>query len=199
MIDDNRVYVIQGRNLNLMLTLLDDLKEVALDYAELVGDDLEMVDNKFEKLIGISITANEIDKILSSLGFKCKKSQKAIKVEVPSWRPDVSLDEDLIEELIRIKGFNNIKLIEPSKNRNQDTLNFKQKLFHLSQRSLASKGYMEIVTWSFTDSKIDKQFSKGEKEIPIYNPISSDLDVLRRSVFSNLAIYLKKKSNLRFH
>ena len=150
---------------------------------------------KFEKLIGISITANEIDKILSSLGFKCKKSQKAIKVEVPSWRPDVSLDEDLIEELIRIKGFNNIKLIEPSKNRNQDTLNFKQKLFHLSQRSLASKGYMEIVTWSFTDSKIDKQFSKGEKEIPIYNPISSDLDVLRRSVFSNLVIYLKKNQD----
>ena len=150
---------------------------------------------KFEKLIGISITANEIDKILSSLGFKCKKNQKAIKVEVPSWRPDVSLDEDLIEELIRIKGFNNIKLIEPSKNRNQDTLNFKQKLFHLSQRSLASKGYMEIVTWSFTDSKIDKQFSKGEKEIPIYNPISSDLDVLRRSVFSNLAIYLKKNQD----
>ena len=150
---------------------------------------------KFEKLIGISITANEIDKILSSLGFKCKKSLKTLKVEVPSWRPDVSLDEDLIEELIRIKGFNNIKLIEPSKNRYQDTLNFKQKLFHLSQRSLASKGYMEIVTWSFTDSKIDKQFSRGEKEIPIFNPISSDLDVLRRSIFSNLAIYLKKNQD----
>ena len=150
---------------------------------------------KFEKLIGISITSNEIDKILSSLGFKCKKSQKAIKVEVPSWRPDVSLDEDLIEELIRIKGFDNIKLIKPSKDRTQDTLTFKQKLFHLSQRSLASKGYMEIVTWSFTDSKIDKQFSKGEKEIPILNPISSDLDVLRRSIFSNLAVYLKKNQD----
>ncbi|MDC0385637.1 phenylalanine--tRNA ligase subunit beta [Pelagibacteraceae bacterium] len=150
---------------------------------------------KFEKLIGISITANEIDKILSSLGFRCKKSQKLIKVEVPSWRPDVSLDEDLIEELIRIKGFNNIKLIEPSKNRTLDTLNFKQKLFHLSQRSLASKGYMEIVTWSFTDSKIDKQFAKGEKEISIFNPISSDLNVLRRSIFSNLAVYLKKNQD----
>ena len=150
---------------------------------------------KFEKLIGISITANEIDKILSSLGFKCKKNQKAIKVEVPSWRPDISLDEDLIEELIRIKGFNKIKLITPIKNRTQDTLNYKQKLFHLSQRSLASKGYMEIVTWSFTDSKIDKQFSKGEKEISIFNPISSDLDVLRRSIFSNLAIYLKKNQD----
>ena len=150
---------------------------------------------QFEKLIGISITANEIVKILSSLGFKCKKNQKTIKVEVPSWRPDVNLGEDLIEEIIRIKGFDNIKLVEPSKNRTQDTLNFKQKLFHLSQRSLASKGYMEIVTWSFTDSKIDKQFSKGEKEISIFNPISSDLDVLRRSIFSNLAIYLKKNQD----
>ena len=150
---------------------------------------------KFEKLIGISITANEIDKILSSLGFKCKKSSKSIKVEVPSWRPDVSLDEDLIEELIRIKGFDNIKLIKPIKNRTQETLNFKQKLFHLSQRSLASKGYIEIVTWSFTDSKIDKQFSKSEKEISILNPISSDLDVLRRSIFSNLATYLKKNQD----
>ena len=150
---------------------------------------------KFEKLIGIPISAKEIDKTLSSLGFRCKKNQKAIKVEVPSWRPDISLDEDLIEELIRIKGFNNIKLIEPEKKRTQDTLNFNQKLFHLSQRSLASKGYMEIITWSFTDSKIDKQFSKGEKEIPIFNPISSDLDVLRRSIFSNLAIFLKKNQD----
>ena len=151
--------------------------------------------DKFEKLIGIPITINEIDKILSSLGFKCKKNKKNIKVEIPSWRPDVSLDEDLVEELIRIKGFNKIKLIEPEKRRIQETLNFKQKLFHLSQRSLASKGYLETVTWSFTDSKIDRQFSKGEKEIPILNPISSDLDVVRRSIFSNLAIHLKKNQD----
>ena len=105
------------------------------------------------------------------------------------------MDEDLIEELIRIKGFDNIKLIKPKKNRVNETLNFQQKLFHLSQRSLASKGYMETVTWSFTDSKIDKQFSKGEKEIFILNPISSDLDVLRRSIFSNLAFYLKKSQD----
>ena len=74
---------------------------------------------------------------------------------------------DLIEELIRIKGFKNIKLVEPVRKREKETLNFKQKLFHLSQRSLASKGYLETVTWSFTDSKIDKQFSKGEKEVAI--------------------------------
>jgi phenylalanyl-tRNA synthetase beta chain len=151
--------------------------------------------SKFEKIIGIPITISEADKILSSLGFKCKKGKKDLKVEVPTWRPDVNLEEDIIEELIRIKGFNKIKIIKPEKNRTQETLNFKQKLFHLSQRALASKGYLETVTWSFTDSKIDKQFSKGEKEISIFNPISSDLDVLRRSIFSNLAIHLKKNQD----
>jgi len=151
--------------------------------------------DKFKNLIGISISISEADKILSSLGFESKKDKKGLKVKVPSWRPDVLQDVDLIEELIRIKGFDKIELIKPEKRREKDTLNFKQKLFHLSQRSLASKGYMEAVTWSFTDSNIDKLFSRGEDEIKIYNPISSDLDVLRRSIFSNLAIYLKKNQD----
>ncbi len=151
--------------------------------------------DKFENLIGIPIQPNEAQKILLSLGFKCKKSKNSLKVEIPSWRPDIKQDVDLIEELIRIKGFKNIKLIEPEKKRKHETLNYKQKLFHLSQRSLASKGYLETVTWSFTDSKIDKQLTKGEKEIPILNPISSDLDVLRRSILSNLAIHLKKNQD----
>jgi phenylalanyl-tRNA synthetase beta chain len=150
---------------------------------------------KFKNLIGIPISILETNKILSSLGFECKKSKKILKVKIPSWRPDISQDVDIIEELIRIKGFDKIKLIEPEKKRVKETLNFKQKLFHLSQRSLASKGYLEAVTWSFTDSNIDKQFSKEENEIQIYNPISSDLNVLRRSIFSNLAIYLKKNQD----
>jgi len=132
---------------------------------------------------------------LTSLGCKIKNSKKTLKVEIPTWRPDISQDIDLIEELIRIKGFDKIELIEPKKKRSKDTLNFSQKLFHLSQRALASKGYLEAITWSFTDSKIDKQFAKGETEIKIFNPISSNLDVLRRSVFSNLIIYLKKNQD----
>jgi len=150
---------------------------------------------KFKNVIGISISAQEVNKILTSLGCKIKIIKKIIKVEIPSWRPDISQDIDLIEELIRIKGFDKIELIKPEKSRDKETLNFKQKLFHLSQRALASKGYMETITWSFTDSKIDKEFAKGEKEIKIFNPISSELDVLRRSIFSNLAIHLKKNQD----
>ncbi len=156
---------------------------------------IEIDNNKFRKVIGIPISSNETKKILNSLGFKTKVSKKNFKVEIPSWRPDIKQDIDIIEELIRIKGFDKISLIHPERKRSKETLNFKQKLFHLSQRAVASKGYLEAVTWSFTDSRVDKQFSQGKKEIEITNPISSDLNVLRRSIFSNLIIYLKKNQD----
>ena len=156
---------------------------------------IEIDNNKFKKVIGIPISSVEAKKILTSLGFKVKVSKKSLKVEIPTWRPDVNQDIDIIEELIRIKGFDKISLVDPERKRSKDTLNFKQKLFHLSQRAVANKGYLEAVTWSFTDSRIDKQFSKGKKEIEITNPISSDLNVLRRSIFTNLIIYLKKNQD----
>ena len=71
--------------------------------------------NNFENLIGIPISINEAQKFLASLGFNCKKEKKDLKVEIPSWRPDVNQDVDLIEELIRIKGFKNIKLVDSRK------------------------------------------------------------------------------------
>jgi len=151
--------------------------------------------DKFKKVIGISIPITEASKILKSLGCEVKISKTTLKVEIPTWRPDIDQDIDLIEELIRVKGFDKIELIKPDKVRDKETLNFRQKLFHLSQRALASKGYVESVTWSFTDSKIDKQITKEEKEIKIFNPISSDLNVLRRSIFTNLLIHLKKNQD----
>jgi len=156
---------------------------------------IEIDSNKFKKVIGISISSNETKKILNSLGFKTKISKKNLKIEIPTWRPDIDQDVDIIEELIRIKGFDKISLVHPERTRDKDTLSFKQKLFHLSQRAVANKGYLEAVTWSFTDSRIDKQFAQGKKEIEITNPISSDLNVLRISIFSNLIIYLKKNQD----
>ena len=157
--------------------------------------DIELNFYKFKEVIGLNISSSEIKKILSSLGFVVKIGKKRFKISVPSWRPDVSQEIDLIEELIRIKGFDKINLIEPKKIRKQETLNFNQKLFHLSQRAVSNSGYLEAVTWSFTDQKIDSMLAPGELPITIHNPISSDLDVLRRSIFSNLLIYLKKNQD----
>ena len=158
--------------------------------------DLEI--EKFPKIIGFSIASSEIKKILSSLGCSLKMSKKNIKVLPPSWRPDLKEDIDLIEELARIKGYDKIPLINPEKENIKDTLNYKQKLFHFSQRSVASKGFTEAVTWSFTDSRIDTLFSELKTEIKLSNPISSDLDVLRSSLYSNLMIGAKKNIHRNF-
>jgi len=97
-----------------------------------------------------------------------------------------------VEEIIRIKGFDKIKSIEPERKRLKPTLNFLQRHFHLAKRSIASKGYLEAITWSFTDAKINNRFKENFEEIKILNPISSDLNVLRSSLYPNLIYYLQK-------
>ena len=71
-------------------------------------------------------------------------------------------------------------------------------MFHFIQRSIASKGFLETITWSFTESKINQLFIKDNKEIKIVNPISSDLNVLRNSIFPNLIINLSKNLDRGF-
>ena len=152
----------------------------------------------FEKIAGFKIKDKDIIKILADLGFKILKNKQELELKIPSWRPDITQQIDIVEEIVRIKGYNNIQTLEPEKTRNKETLNKQQKLFHFLQRSVASKGYYETVTWSFTDSKINQLFRENYKEIKIINPISSDLDVLRNSIFPNLAFYLKKNLDRDF-
>ncbi len=152
----------------------------------------------FERISGFKVKDKEIIKILTDLGFEVSKKKLELELKIPTWRPDITQPIDIVEEVVRIKGYNNIKTLEPEKTRFKDTLNKQQKLFHFLQRSVASKGYFETVTWSFTDSKLNIFFKENYKEIKIINPISSDLDVLRNSIFSNLTFYLKKNLDRGF-
>jgi len=152
----------------------------------------------FEKIAGFKIKDKDIERILINLGFEVKNKKKELELKIPTWRPDIIQPIDIVEEIVRIKGYSNIGIFEPEKIRSQDTLNKQQKLFHFLQRSVASKGYYETVTWSFTDSKLNQLFKENYKEIKIVNPISSDLDVLRNSIFPNLIFYLKKNLDRGF-
>ena len=150
------------------------------------------------KTIGIKIKHSDIIKILSSLGFQIVKRRKYLTVKIPSWRPDIFGEIDLVEEVIRIKGLDNIKSIEPEKIRTKPTLNFYQKNFHLAQRAVASKGYFETITWSFTEEKENNKFKENLESIRIVNPISSELNVLRNSLYPNLILYMEKNLNRGF-
>ncbi len=154
--------------------------------------------NLFEKISGFKISIKQMIVILKNLGFEIKSIKNNLNLIVPSWRPDITQPIDIVEELVRIYGYDKIKIINPEKNRIKPTLTKSQRLFHFLQRSLASKGYFETITWSFTDSKINNLFKEQKKSVEIVNPISSDLNVLRNSIFSNLIIYLSKNLDRGF-
>ena len=190
------------------------LQEAAKLIMKICGGDVSKIDiqkiKKFKKKIikfdpnivtktvGVNIGNTEIIKILNNLGFDTKKKSKIFNVIVPSWRPDIFGEIDLVEEIIRIKGLDKLKSIPPEKIRLKPTLNYLQRHFHLGQRAVASKGYLETITWSFTDEKINNKFCGDTEVVKIVNPISSDLNVLRSSLFPNLIYYLEKNLNRGF-
>ena len=150
---------------------------------------IKFIVSNFKKLIGFSISNIEAIKILEKLGFIVKNKKTYLDLIVPSFRPDINQEVDIIEELIRIKGYNNIPLAEPNRITFKPALNYEQKLFHYIQRSIASLGYLETVTWSFASSKINDLLT--DKKLRLTNPISSDLDTLRTSIFSNILTHCK--------
>ena len=154
--------------------------------------------DKFEKIIGSKISPVEIKKILNNLGFKLKESKNIYSVIIPTWRPDIKEEVDIVEELIRIRGYDKIQLIKPEMDSSKDVLTGKQKIHRFAQRSVANKGFMETITYSFTNSKIDSLFGMHNKSLLITNPISNDLDTLRSSIFSNLLIHIKNNIHRNF-
>ena len=196
------------------LSIEDGLNKAALLIREICGGEISKIDiqrieinktktikfdpNLFEKITGFKIAIKETFKILEDLGFKIKKEKNYLKLTIPTWRPDISQEIDIVEELVRITGYDKIKIIDPIKERTKSTLTQSQKLFHFIQRSIASKGYLEAITWSFTDSNYNDHFKDKYKEIKIVNPISSELGVLRNSIFSNLIMYMNKNLDRGF-
>ncbi|MDA8783592.1 phenylalanine--tRNA ligase subunit beta [Candidatus Pelagibacter bacterium] len=196
------------------LSIEDGLNKAALLIREICGGEISKIDiqrieinktktikfdpNLFKKITGFKIAIKETFKILEDLGFKIKKEKNHLKLTIPTWRPDISQEIDIVEELVRITGYDKIKIIDPIKERTKSTLTQSQKLFHFLQRAIASKGYLEAITWSFTDSNYNDHFKDKYKEIKIVNPISSELGVLRNSIFSNLIMYMNKNLDRGF-
>ncbi len=196
------------------LSIEEGLNKAAFLIKEICGGEISKIDiqktesyktkkilfnpNLFEKISGFKISNREMINILENLGFKNKKVRKYISLTIPSWRPDIMQEIDIVEELVRISGFEKIKIVDPIKERTRSTLTKSQKLFHFLQRSIASKGFLEAITWSFSDSKYNDHFKGKYEDIRIVNPISSELNVLRNSIYSNLIMYMRKNLDRGF-
>jgi phenylalanyl-tRNA synthetase beta chain len=153
---------------------------------------------RVKSLSGVTIDQGKMIQILADLGFSMTEKQKGsvIEVSIPSWRHDISCEEDLIEEVLRIYGYDQIptKTLPASDKINKLPL-LDQKLY--SARSLlASQGCHELVTFSFMSSKIAEKFGFIREDLFVKNPISADLDILRKSILPNILSAIQK-NNLR--
>ncbi len=151
------------------------------DKRKIISFDTNMV----KTFGGIEVEIKDQIKILKSLGFIVKELKSNLEIEIPTFRPDIVGEADIVEEIIRIYGFDKI----PVKNINyeevkKEILNTSIKTFHKIKKIIASKGYSEVVTWSFMDENKAKIISN--ETIGLKNPISSDLNTMRPSTIPNL-------------
>jgi len=135
---------------------------------------------------GMSLVVGEICDILEKLGFICAVSGESIKITIPSWRLDVSIKEDIVEEIVRIYGYDKIPEIELPSSNIARIIPKDQKRYSDIKRLFAANGYTELVTWSFMESKKAALFSELKEELFLANPISADLDYMRPSILPNL-------------
>ncbi len=149
--------------------------------------------------LGFEVSDKELISILSSLGIETSQTGDVIKCLIPSWRQDIHGEADISEEVIRIKGYENIPTsnIRLKSKINKNILNYAQKKLMKARHFIASIEYDELVTFSFTDSKNCEVFGDINK-LKIVNPISEDLDILRPNLLPNLLQAIKKNKNRNF-
>ncbi|MCC8467725.1 MAG: phenylalanine--tRNA ligase subunit beta, partial [Rickettsia endosymbiont of Eriopis connexa] len=145
-----------------------------------------------EKITGIKLNIKEIEAILNELGFITDVKGEIIKVIAPSWRHDITILEDIAEEIARIYGYDKIESIKlPELDQDNNKLR-EHKRISSFKRILASKGYDEVVTNSFMSSEDAKLFAELKEELFLLNPISIGDNYMRPTILPNLLSIVSK-------
>jgi len=141
------------------------------------------------RLSGLDVQPSESEGILKKLGFQVQGSGERVSVTVPSWRPDIEGKADLVEEVIRIAG---VDRIEPQPLPRLEAtvvkpiLTLIQKRTRLARRSLAARGLVEAITWSFIAKSEAELFGGGDARLALANPIAAELSDMRPSLLPGL-------------
>lgn len=153
--------------------------------------------SEIKRLTGLDVAHDRANSILESLGFPVSGSGDVVQVSVPGWRPDVDGKADIVEEVMRIVGVNEIahRPIERGDHVQGPILTVRQTRERRARRALASRGMMEAVTWSFLPKDQAEAFGGGQAELALANPISSDLSDMRPSLLPNLLSALQRNGD----
>lgn len=152
------------------------------------------------RLAGLDVPFPEVKRILTKLGFFVAGTQKALKVAVPSWRPDVDGVADLVEEVVRIVGVDRVPLTPfPRDDRGRKpVLTTIQKRTRRSKRALAARGLVEAVTWSFISKGEAEMFGGGQPSLALANPIAAELSDMRPSLVPGLLEAVQRNARRGF-
>jgi len=153
-----------------------------------------------KQYLGIPLQLIKVINILQSLDFgiiNINKQKSIIKVSVPSWRAkDITIPQDLIEEIARIYGYHNLPSILPSGELPQRSTNQTYQLESLTKNSLADWGYTEVYTYSMqSEIQLKKSLLNPDDHLKISNPLTEDWQYMQRSIIPSLMEVISKNQS----
>ena len=166
---------------------LPESNEVSLKYSSI------------SSLLGIQMEQEEVRDILGRLGFGFADDDgEVLTVSVPSYRFDVSIEADLIEELARIYGYNNLPQTGGLGNQSLSSKPESRTELGQIRQQLVALGYQEVVTYSFIEPSLADTLFPDQPGVSLQNPISADMAVMRTSILPGLITTLKYNENRQF-
>ncbi len=146
--------------------------------------------------LGFSLSESDVESIITRLGLDIiERNAEGWVFSVPSYRFDIAIEEDLLEELARVYGYNNLPTTTmetplPIAPHDEGTLGIAR-----IQQQMVARGYQEIISYSFVDPKLQAMFEPGVAPVTLQNPISADMAVMRTSLWAGLAATLQRNLN----
>jgi phenylalanyl-tRNA synthetase beta chain len=142
------------------------------------------------RVLGIDLGATQIEKLVAGMGFaytcEGEGAQMTLTVTPPSYRYDIAIEEDLIEEIARLHGYDNIPAPPPKARLEMMPLPETSRRPMLVRRLVAERGYHEVVNYSFVEAAWEADFSGNDTPVRLANPIASQMGVMRSSLIGSL-------------
>jgi phenylalanyl-tRNA synthetase beta chain len=138
------------------------------------------------KVIGITIPESEIEDIFRRLHFTVAREPGAFVATPPSYRFDIAIEEDLVEEVARVHGFDRIPAEPPTVPAVMMTVPEGKRSAHALRRLLAATGYQEVLTFSFVEDAWERDFAGNADPVRLLNPIASQMSVMRSTLVGSL-------------
>ena len=145
-----------------------------------------------QKIIGVAVAADEMALAFSRLGFTFKKDGDALVVTPPSFRFDLEIEEDLIEEVARLYGFERIAAHPPKVAATMLSVPEGKRSLHALRERLAAADYRELINFSFVEPAWEADFAGERNPIRLLNPIASHQSVMRTTLLGSLVEVIRK-------